>query len=114
MAEPDDPPFRKIRQPEQDRQPDPNIQGRWHHPTDPPRMNEYSQMTLVRHELARKVAKAAPLFDAAVAAEAARLGLEPAISAQFAEAVAPGLKKRGIKKAGRERIQASVRRLKKI
>jgi uncharacterized protein with von Willebrand factor type A (vWA) domain len=68
---------------------------------------------LARIENARKVAEAHVLFDAEVAAEAARLGRKLSVSAQFADDIMPGLEARGVV-AGRDKIQAAVRRLKKI
>jgi hypothetical protein len=93
-----------------------NIHGRWPLPDhDPPRTNECSKMALMRMEKERKAAKKNALFDAAVDAEATRLGRKLAISEKFAEAVAPGLRACGlIKKDAVKKIQASVRRLKKI
>jgi hypothetical protein len=58
------------------------------------------------------VQKADRAFDAEVAAEAKRLNRKLAVSVEFTSAIGPALKKRGVKKAGRDRIMDSVRRLK--
>jgi hypothetical protein len=52
-------------------------------------------------------------FDAAVAAEAKRLDIDPAVSAEFVAAVSLGLKAQKFK-AGREKIYSSVRRIRQM
>jgi hypothetical protein len=107
MAEPDNPPPKKIRQS------DLNIQSRWR-PTDddPPSDNEHSKMMRLRHAKARETAKKNALFDAAVEAVATRLDREIAVSEQFVEDIKHDLLKAlGVKKVGREKIENSARRL---
>jgi hypothetical protein len=66
---------------------------------------------LARAALERMTAEGHVLFDAAVAAEAARLHRKVSTSAKFASAVKPGLEKQGFV-AGRSKILAATKRLK--